>query len=173
MTLTKVLGTLLACVLLAAASVASAGRRSGSSVRDDQSQFLDNEQDAFAADADADTYAGPAPLTAHFTARTINPKGRVRYTWNFDDRSASSEQNPVHTFRKRGWYLVTMDAHDAAGNTYRINLQLHAWRPRDWARLLARRDMRISEHAVRELMRKRQRAAASPAAPDAASPPSP
>jgi hypothetical protein len=42
-----------------------------------------------------------------------------------------------------------------------LDLQLHAWRPRDWARFQERRDMRIAQHAARELERKRQKAAAA------------
>ncbi len=117
-----------------------------------------SEGSEFAADADADTYAGPAPLTVHFSARAIKASGRVTYRWEFDDRVGSTEQNPYHTFRRHGWYNVTMDARDETGHSYRMNLLLHAWRPRDWARLQTARDMRIVRHAVRELERKRSRA---------------
>ena len=147
---------LLACILVASASMAT-DRRGPKDDQDDETHFLDGERDEFAADADADPFAGPAPLTVRFTAHTINAKGRLTYDWNFDDGTRSSEKNPVHTFRKRGWYLVTMDVRDAAGHTYRINLQLHAWRARDWERYQTTRDMRIVNHAVRELERKRQR----------------
>jgi PKD repeat protein len=34
--------------------------------------------------------------------------------WTFDDRTISDEQNPVHTFRRPGWYAVTLDTTDAA-----------------------------------------------------------
>jgi PKD domain-containing protein len=112
----------------------------------------------FAADADADTYTGPAPLTVRFSARTTNASGRVTYRWDFDDRVGSAEQNPSHTFPRHGWYNVTMDARDETGHRYRMNLLLHAWRPRDWARLQRGRDLRIVQHAARELERKRSRA---------------
>src|SRR5688572_17081875 len=86
---------------------------------EDDTFFLDAERDEFAADADADTYAGPAPLTVRFSARTINAAGTVRYEWSFDDRDRerSTAQNPVHTFRRPGWYAVTVDARDAKGRT--------------------------------------------------------
>lgn len=61
-----------------------------------------------------------------------------------------------------------MDARDAAGHVYRMNLLLHAWRPKDWARLQAHHDVRIMRHAARELESKRRRdAAASGVAPNA------
>jgi hypothetical protein len=49
---------------------------------------------------------------------------------DLDDGTTSAEQNPSHTFRRHAWYNVTMDARDAAGHVYRMNLLLHAWRPR-------------------------------------------
>lgn len=155
--LTRSLATLVICLLLAGA--VSVRRTSAGAAEDAPGHFLDSEADEFAADADADTYAGPAPLTVRFTAHTINATRSVRYRWDFDDGSGSTVQNPRHTFRKRGWYLVTMEARDAAGQTYRINLQVHAWRPRDWERFQKTRDMRIANHAARELERKRARAA--------------
>jgi hypothetical protein len=160
----RAIAAALGCALLALVGTAEARPRSSASHQGEEGQFLDSERGEFAADADADTYAGPAPLTVRFTARTINGAGRVTYAWNFDDGSRSGEQNPVHTFRKRGWYLVTMDARDGSGRTYRVNLQLHAWRPRDWTRFQEHHDMRIPEHAARELERKRQKAAAAAAA---------
>lgn len=162
-----VTAAVVACVLLALAGSAAGRRGSGTDTPEDEGHFLETERGEFAADADADTYAGPAPLTVRFTSRAINPSGRITYTWNFDDGSRSSDQNPVHTFDKRGWYLVTMDARDAAGRTYRINLQLHAWRPRDWDRFQKTRDMRIVQHAARELERKRARAAGLAEVPSA------
>jgi hypothetical protein len=143
----RVLAAALA-ILLATGLTPSAGRA------EDEGFFLDEEHDTFAADADANVYAGPAPLTVRFTARTINASGAVRYRWSFDDRTHSTEQNPVHTFRRPGWYAVTVDTRDGAGRTYRTNLLLHAWRPRDWARLETSFDLRIVRRSIRELERK-------------------
>jgi hypothetical protein len=156
--------------VLAALLAAPAAARKAPSVEGDEPHFLESERDEFAADADADTYAGPAPLTVRFTSSTINGSGRTTYAWDFDDGSRSGQQNPTHTFRKRGWYLVSMVARDGAGRTYRTNLLVHAWRPRDWMRLQQTRDMRIVRHAARELERKRSRAAAAtePAPPPSA-----
>src|SRR4029079_2604975 len=91
----------------------------------DDDFFLAQEgSDDFETDADADTYTGPAPLTVRFSATSINASGRIRHSWAFDDRTTSDEQNPVHTFRRPGWYAVTLDTTDAAGRTYRSNLML-------------------------------------------------
>jgi hypothetical protein len=163
----------LACVLLAVAGIAWPGSGPSGNAPDGEAQLIDREGDGFTADADADTFAGPAPLTVRFTARSMNAKDPVRYAWNFDDGSGSGEQSPVHTFRERGWYLVTMEARDGGGQTYRVTLQLHAWRPRDWARFQETRAMRIVHHAARELERKRARNAAANQTGGAADSPSP
>jgi hypothetical protein len=121
---------------------------------EDDSSFLDDGR-TLASDADADPYTGPAPLTVQFSAKTINVFGRVSYRWTFDDRTPpSTEQNPTHTFARQGWYRVTMDARDDGGHTDRTNLLLHVWRPRDWARMQRRRDMRIVMRSIRELKKK-------------------
>ena len=131
-------------VLLGLGLVLLSCPRAGAARRDDEGFFPDSERSEFAADADADIYAGPAPLAVRFSARTINISGHATYRWNFDDRgSESAEQHPRHTFDRPGWYSVTMDASDEAGHTYRMNLLLHAWRPRDWARLQKMQDLRI------------------------------
>src|SRR5262245_18629082 len=134
--------------------------------------FFIGHDGEFEADADADVYAGPAPLAVKFSASAQHASGRVAYRWDFDDGTKSSEQNPSHSFRRYGWYNVTMDARDAAGHAYRMNLLLHAWRPKNWTRLQAHRDVRIMQRAKRELERKRQRdAAASGETPSASETP--
>jgi hypothetical protein len=121
---------------------------------DDAGELLDDGK-TLASDADADTYTGPAPLTVHFTAKTINVFGTVRYRWTFDDRTPpSTERDPTHTFARQGWYRVTMDARDDGGHVDRTNLLLHVWRPRDWARMQRHRDMRIVMRSLRELKKK-------------------
>ena len=130
--------------------------------------FFIGRDGEFEADADADVFAGPAPLTVKFSASAQHASGRVTYRWKFDDGTTSTEQSPSHAFRRRGWYNVTMEARDAAGHVYQMNLLLHAWRPKDWARLQADRDVRIMRHAALELERKRRRdSAASGVAPSA------
>lgn len=132
------------------------------SAQNDEALFLAEEGDGtFEADADASTYTGPAPLTVRFTADTLNAVGRVRYEWAFDDGATSSDRSPVHTFRRPGWYAVTLDTHDAAGRTYRAHLILHAWRPKDWARLQRGQDLRIVRRSIRELQRKNAELAAA------------
>jgi hypothetical protein len=139
---------LLLATLLATGVTASAVRAA-----DDDDAFMAEHRE-FAGDADADVYAGPAPMTVKFTAKTIHGSGRVRYAWSFDDRAQSTQQNPVHSFTRPGWYAVTVDARDGRGRTTRTNLLLHAWRPRDWARLEKSFDERIVRRAMRELQRK-------------------
>jgi hypothetical protein len=121
--------------------------------QDGDALLLDDGR-TFASDADADTFTGPAPLTVRFTGVTTNAFGRASYSWTFDDRTTSTEQNPTHTFAKQGWYRVFMDARDDAGHTDRTALLLHVWRPRDWARMQSHRDMRIVMRSLRELKRK-------------------
>jgi len=152
--------------LLALALVLIAASRLPAGDKKDNGFFIGHDAE-FEADADADVYAGPAPLAVKFSASTQHASGRVTYRWNFDDGTTSTEQNPSHSFRRHGWYSVIMDARDAAGHTYRMNLLLHAWRPKDWERLQAHRDMRIMRHATRELERKRERDAAASGANDA------
>jgi hypothetical protein len=119
--------------------------------------FFVGHDGEFEADADADVFAGPTPLAVKFSASTQYGSGRVTYHWNFDDGTTSGEQNPSHTFRRHGWYGVTMDARDASGHEYQMNLLLHAWRPKDWERLKTHVDLRIMRHAARELENKRRR----------------
>lgn len=150
----------IAVVLVAATGSLAAGKA--------HEGFFIGRDGEFEADADANVYAGPAPLAVKFSASAQHASGRVTYRWNFDDGTTSAEQNPSHGFRRHGWYNVTMEARDAAGHVYRMNLLLHAWRPKDWARLQAHQDVRIMRHAARELERKRSReAAASGMAPSA------
>jgi hypothetical protein len=123
--------------------------------------FLQDDGHGFESDADADRYTGPAPLIVRFAATTIHGSGGSTYRWSFDDGRTSGEQGPRHTFDRPGWYAVTLDARDGAGHTYRNNLLLHVWRPRDWAILQQRQDLRIVRRAVRELERKNARRAAN------------
>lgn len=132
----------------------------GSPEDNDEGFFIDKDR-GFEADADADVYAGPAPLAVAFSARALNAFRRVTYHWSFDDGTTSTEQNPRHTFRRQGWYNVTVDARDAAGHVYRMNLLLHAWRPKDWARMQVRMDTRIAQRSLRELERKQRKDAAA------------
>jgi hypothetical protein len=136
--------------------VAGLGCSSPDRDQDDEG-FLPRERDDFAADADADAYAGPAPFTVHFTAKTINGAAPVVYTWDFDDGSTSTARDPTHTYRRPGWYLVTMDARDATGRSYPIHLQLRAWKPSEWKRMQTHNDPRIIARSLRALQRKRRK----------------
>ena len=59
-------------MLLALVVLLLGGPRSQAHARGHDGVLLPSERREFAADADADTYTGPAPLTVHFSARTIN-----------------------------------------------------------------------------------------------------
>src|SRR5262249_37555751 len=135
-------------LLLAVGLCLVAATRSPGGENRQEGFFIGHDRE-FEADADADVYAGPAPLKVKFSAGAQHASGRVTYRWDFDDGTTSTEQNPSHSFRRHGWYNVAMDARDAAGQVYRMNLLLHAWRPKDWARLQAHRDVRIVQHARR------------------------
>jgi PKD repeat protein len=50
---------------------------------------------------------GEAPLTVHFTDRSV-PAPDGRWTWDFGDGKTSSDQNPVHTYSSGGFYTVSL-----------------------------------------------------------------
>jgi hypothetical protein len=79
----------------------------------------------------ASKYAGPAPLTISFKTVPFKASGDVAYRWRFDDGTTSAAQNPVHTFKKPGYYQVLMDARDEKNNT-RWNLFVGAWGAQEW-----------------------------------------
>lgn len=55
----------------------------------------------------ADVYTGTAPLTVHFTDKTIGT-GPFTYKWDFNDDGVidSTEQNPTYTYTSAGEYVV-------------------------------------------------------------------
>ncbi len=46
----------------------------------------------------ADKVAGSVPLTVHFKGSGVDDSKIVRYFWDFDDESYSTQQNPTHIF---------------------------------------------------------------------------
>jgi PKD repeat protein len=59
------------------------------------------------ADFVADVTSGELPLTVTFT--DLSTGGNINtWNWDFGDRSTSTEQNPVHTYEKKGTYTVTL-----------------------------------------------------------------
>jgi hypothetical protein len=83
--------------------------------------------------ADALPYAGPAPLKIEFFAKPFNATGEVKYRWNFDDGTTSTEQNPTHVFKEPSRYQVFVSARDET-ETAGWNLVVGAWPRKVWDR---------------------------------------
>jgi hypothetical protein len=116
------IGTLLAGLCIAAVALSSCGGGGGG-----------GKGGSLTATANADPFAGPAPLAVRFTASAKNPKGKVIYHWRFDDGTSSGAQNPAHTFPRPGYYTVQMDIFDQDGRNARQNLLLGVWGAQEWA----------------------------------------
>src|SRR5262249_12971582 len=86
----------------------------------------------FASDTEAKPRAGPAPLTVKFTAESEQASGQVRYFWDFDDGTTTTDQNPTHTFKKARWYIVSLKSTDAKGHTFLDVINLRVWKPGEW-----------------------------------------
>jgi hypothetical protein len=92
------------------------------------------DQKDFHVNGEASRYAGPAPLKVQFAGRAFNGSGKMKYYWGFEDGTSSTEQNPVHTFRKAGSYLVQVEAKDEKGRgAGGRGLYLGVWPPKVWA----------------------------------------
>ena len=61
-----------------------------------------------------DRNIGNAPLTVHFTDRSLN--NPALYVWQFGDGSTSREKNPSHTYTRPGVYLVRLRVSNNAGS---------------------------------------------------------
>ncbi|MGB7787748.1 PKD domain-containing protein, partial [Methanoregula sp.] len=59
---------------------------------------------------------GPVPLSVRFTDTSTDQP--VSWLWNFGDGSASTLQNPVHTFTASGTYTVRLDATNSLGSCW-------------------------------------------------------
>ena len=70
-------------------------------------------------EATADVMMGTAPLTAHFGSSVDGDEGHYTYSWDFGDKSSSSETAPVHTYQEPGSYNVylTVTAEGGAKGT--------------------------------------------------------
>jgi hypothetical protein len=115
----------------------------------------DGSGGTFKIAADADQFAGPAPLVSRFKASARNAKGDVGYYWRFDDGTTSKEQNPSHRFAKAGYYTVIVDARDEEGNNDRQTFLLGAWTVQEWSK--ARRTPLTAERAKRAQRRQTRR----------------
>lgn len=68
---------------------------------------------------------GAAPVTIQFTDTSTG--NATSWAWNFGDGTTSVSQNPSHIFYAGGYYVVTMYASNAGGqslNTYSYTLQI-------------------------------------------------
>ena len=78
--------------------------------------------------ATAQPSQGEPPLRIRFSgAGSIDPDGdRLRYEWHFDDdgRVDSRLRNPVHTFRRRGVFEVTLRVVDPSGRSAATSVQV-------------------------------------------------
>jgi len=58
---------------------------------------------------------GNAPLTVIFTDKITNSP--TSWKWTFGDESSSTEQNPVHTYSKKGKYTVKLKVKNTVGSS--------------------------------------------------------
>jgi len=61
-----------------------------------------------------DIYLGRAPLTVHFTDRSLNSP--TSWNWQFGDGATSTEKNPAHTYTSPGIYIIRERVTNAAGS---------------------------------------------------------
>jgi hypothetical protein len=116
---------------------------------DKDDPFPENKE--FHSGADANPFAGSAPLTTQFKAKPFHAKGDVKYYWRFDDGTTSREQNPIHTFKEAGYYTVLMDSRDSSGRRDRFTLILGAWPKALWSTSERRRLTKTEQlNAVRD-----------------------
>jgi len=64
-----------------------------------------------------DKQFGSAPLTVHFTDKTLNNPDT--FLWKFGDGTTSAERNPSHTYLTAGFYKVSLTASNEAGSSSR------------------------------------------------------
>ena len=68
----------------------------------------------------ASPLSGKAPLKVAFSDRSTN--NPTSWSWNFGDKSTSTDKNPVHTYNKAGRYTVTLIVKNSAGsNTKKVS----------------------------------------------------
>ncbi|HTY53098.1 MAG TPA: PKD domain-containing protein [Methanomicrobiales archaeon] len=61
-----------------------------------------------------DRYAGMAPVTVHFTDRSLYNPGT--YLWQFGDGRYSTEKSPSHTYSRPGIYQIRFRVSNSAGS---------------------------------------------------------
>ena len=67
--------------------------------------------------AQADTTAGPVPLTVNFNGSASSGTPPYTYGWDFGDGSQSSNQNPAHTYASQGDFTAALTVQDSAGGS--------------------------------------------------------
>ncbi|MDY9926333.1 S-layer protein domain-containing protein [Methanosarcina sp.] len=65
------------------------------------------------ANFSASPTSGYAPLTVNFTDQSTGSP--ICWYWNFGDKCISTDQNPVHTYKKAGKYTVSLTVENAVG----------------------------------------------------------
>jgi len=137
---------LVAALVIGAVSVLGGDDESKGHVTEDP--YPDNEN--FHTFANADPFAGGAPMKVNFEAKPFNQTGDVKYFWRFDDGTTSREQNPSHSFTQPGTYSVYLDSRDESGSRDRITLVLGAWPAKIWETSERRRLTRAEQlNAIR------------------------
>jgi gliding motility-associated-like protein len=77
--------------------------------------------DSILAQFTADSLAGTAPLTVHFTNTSV---AAISYLWTFGDSTTSVDVSPTHVFQEPGTYEVTLEITSSNGciDTTRIEI---------------------------------------------------
>jgi PKD repeat protein len=63
----------------------------------------------------ASTTSGKAPMTVHFTDKSVG--SITSWLWNFGDGNSSNSPSPSHTYSKAGAYTVTLTVSGAGGTS--------------------------------------------------------
>ena len=69
-------------------------------------------------DFSVDKSSGKEPLKVTFTDETYSLTEIIEWSWDFDDGSISSQQNPAHVYLENGTYSVSLQVVDSEGEVY-------------------------------------------------------
>jgi hypothetical protein len=75
-----------------------------------------------AADFEAETFAGPAPLAVAFQDRSAGAV--TSWSWDFGDGGASTERDPAHLYAQDGFYTVSLTVDGPGGPSTRVRRHL-------------------------------------------------
>lgn len=77
--------------------------------------------------ASSDRIEGEVPLRVQFYGDVLPGDRAVKsYTWDFDDGSGESQQNPVHTYAAEGSYMASLIVTDTAGEVSSAKVGIRA-----------------------------------------------